>query len=131
MPNLSYLTYLNIEPGTPRSLYYCKTEYEYLASAGYCTGIQCSGIGTCAVLYAEVTLGTLDHPGNARIAWFIDISEMVIFRLTEHPGAPPLKGPAPVVLLMGESSDITDFDIFSIEDYSATTRWILDLSSSK
>ena len=41
---------------------------------------------------------------------------------------PSLKGGIPVVPLMGESSDI---DLFSIEDYSATTRWILDLSSSK
>ena len=38
--------------------------------------------------------------------------------LVENVGA-RLKGPVPVVLLhvMGESSDITDFGIFSIEDY--------------
>ena len=42
-------------------------------------------------------LGTLDHSGNARIAWYIDISEMSIFRLAEHPGAPPLKGTVLVV----------------------------------
>ena len=34
-----------------------------------------------------------------------------------QPGAPPLKGDIPVVLLMGESSDITEIDLSSIEDY--------------
>ena len=51
--------------------------------------------------------------------------------LREQPGPPPLKGGIPVVLLMGESSDNTDIALFSIEDSSATTRWILDLSSLK
>ena len=45
--------------------------------------------------------------------------------------APELKGDIPVMLLMGESSDNTDIELFLIEDSSATTRWILDLSSSK
>ena len=68
----------------------------------------------------ELILGTLDHSGNARIAWYIDISEMGIFRLTEHPGAPPLKGNIPHMqisirsslykwLQMGRSSKLSKF----------------------